>query len=470
MITLNTAWGIVQSALESSQEAINVIAGNTANANTPGYTVKHPELEQAAIVWLGNGKSISSGVALAGANSQRDRILNERINQQTQQNASSVARLSALNDVQSVFSTALAAGSSGNAGDVGEAVTNLFNGVAQLAANPTDASVREGVLAAAQSLAESFHRDSDALSAQRTSIDQTASSITDQVNSLTKDIALLNRQIAADSPSGDAGSLEDQRQSDLTNLSKLVGIHQIQTEQNGLTVTTVTGAVLIQGDVANVLSSAQSGGVSHFFKGSTDITADLASGGGQLGGLLTARDSDIPNALQQLDTLAYGVGTAVNAVNTAGLDGNGNPGGNVFQIPASVSGSAAAISVALADPSAIAAAAVGRGNADGSNARAMADLQSEAVVSGATPLGFYSAFLTQLGSHVSGVEADGAAEQASLSQLTDQQSALSSVNLNDQAASLQSFEQAYQAAAKVFSILSTVMVSAINLGTPTTAA
>jgi flagellar hook-associated protein 1 FlgK len=39
--------------------------------------------------------------------------------------------------------------------------------------------------------------------------------------------------------------------------------------------------------------------------------------------------------------------------------------------------------------------------------------------------------------------------------------------MNDQAALLQTYEQSYQAASKVFTILSSVMTSAINLGVET---
>src|ERR1039458_3971625 len=39
----------------------------------------------------------------------------------------------------------------------------------------------------------------------------------------------------------------------------------------------------------------------NFILGATDITSGLASGGGQLGGLLTVRDQNIPNALASLD-------------------------------------------------------------------------------------------------------------------------------------------------------------------------
>ena len=71
------------------------------------------------------------------------------------------------------------------------------------------------------------------------------------------------------------------------------------------------------------LTTGTVGGVTHFFVGTTDITSQLATGGGSLGGYLTARDQDIPSALNSLDQLAYSVSTQVNALNNAGTDLDG---------------------------------------------------------------------------------------------------------------------------------------------------
>ncbi len=87
------------------------------------------------------------------------------------------------------------------------------------------------------------------------------------------------------------------------------------------------------------------------------MTAQLTAGGGSLGGYLTARDQDIPNALASLDQLAYGISTQVNALNNAGTDLNGIEGTGtnsagvtgtgttplyIFNEPTQVAGSAAA--------------------------------------------------------------------------------------------------------------------------------
>src|SRR5208283_4826629 len=114
--------------------------------------------------------------------------------------------------------------------------------------------------------------------------------VTSQVNTLTSAIAQLNKQIQSTSPDADARTLEDQRQQDLSQLSQLIGINQITTENNGLAITTTSGQLLVAGENSFSLTSGTVDGVTHFFVGSTDITGQLASGGGQLGGYLTARD------------------------------------------------------------------------------------------------------------------------------------------------------------------------------------
>ena len=83
------------------------------------------------------------------------------------------------------------------------------------------------------------------------------------------------------------------------------------------------------------------------------------------------------------------------------------------------------------------------------------------------PVTFFSNFVTMLGARVTQVETANAAENASVTQLQNQNDALSAVNLNDEAAALQQLERSYQAASQVFAILNTIMASALNLGQQT---
>ena len=465
MGTISSAFNLMSQALEADQAALNVTANNVANANTPGYTRQTPDWQENPPVELG-GMSYGTGATETGSTSQRDRVLEERLDQQQQLASSSGTRLTALNTMETLF-TPNSGASGSNAGDIGSDISSFFNSFSSLEANPTNNALREEVLSSASILAGDVSGAAARLNAQRAALDQETGGVIGQVNSLTQTIAQLNLEIQSTSPNADAGALEDQRQQDLSQLSKLIGINQIRTEDNGLSVTTASGQLLVSQGQSFEITTGTAGGVTHFSAGGTDITAELAAGGGQLGGYLTARDSDIPNALASLDQLAYGIATAVNAQNGAGLDLNGASGANIFAAPAAVGGSAAAMCVTMTDPAGIAAAAAGQGTGDNSNAVAMADLAGQAIVGGQTPINYYSNFVSTLGATVNQVQTENAAQNASVSQLQSQRDALSSVNLNDEAVAMTTLERSYQAAAQVFTMLDSIMASAVNLGVQT---
>jgi flagellar hook-associated protein 1 FlgK len=359
------------------------------------------------------------------------------------------------------------------AGDIGSDITSFFDTFSSLEANPTNNSDRQAVLSAAKTLSGDISNAAASLDSQRSALDQEASGVTSQVNSLTSAIAQLNQQIMTTSPNADAGTLEDQRQNDLSQLSKLIGINQITTENNGLAITTTSGALLVSGNSSYQMTTGTVNGVTDFFVGNTDITSKLATGGGSLGGYLTARDTDIPSVLNSLDQLAYGISTEVNTQNNAGTDLDGVTGTTanplyIFSQPTAVSGSAASMSVVMTDPNKIAAAGAGEGTGDNSNAMTMASLANKTIVNGQTPSNYYSSFVSTLGSTVSEVQSENTAQTASVTQLQTQNDALSGVNLNDEASTLTTFERSYQAASQVFAILNSIMASALNLGEQTT--
>jgi flagellar hook-associated protein 1 FlgK len=465
MGTINSALSIMSQALEADQQALNVVANNVANANTPGYTEEKPNWQENQPLHIG-GVSYGQGVTETGSTSVRDRVLQSRLDQQQQLAASSGSRLTALDTLQALF-TPDSGSSSSTAGDIGSDLTSFFNSFSSLEANPTNNALRQSVLSKAGMLAGDISNAAASLNSQRSALDQEAAGVTSQVNSLTSAIAQLNQQIMTTSPNSDAGTLEDQRQQDLSQLSQLIGINQITTENNGLAITTTSGALLLSGASSYQMTTGTVNGVTDFFVGNTDITSQVASGGGSLGGYLTARDQDIPSALSSLDQLAYSVSTAVNAQNNAGTDLNGATGANIFSQPTVVAGSAAGMSVVMTDPNQIAAAGAGDGTGDNSNAVAMAALANQSTVNGQTPTNYYANFVTTLGSTVSSVQTENTAQKASVTQLQTQNNALSGVNLNDEASAMTTFERSYQAASQVFAMLNTIMASALNLGQQT---
>ncbi|HEY9137717.1 MAG TPA: flagellar basal body rod C-terminal domain-containing protein, partial [Terriglobus sp.] len=178
---------------------------------------------------------------------------------------------------------------------------------------------------------------------------------------------------------------------------------------------------------------------------------------GSIGGMLQVRDQDIPAVSQQLDSVASAIVSAVNAQNAAGTDANGNAGGPVF-----TGITATTFTLAISSGDGIAA------SLDGSNAAAIGALASQGIVGSLSASGAFSAMVSGLGHTVSTATTANTADAAVLDQTTTQVANVSGVSLDTEAANLTQYQRAYEAAAKVLSIVNELMAQAINLGQQTT--
>jgi len=437
-------------SLLAQEGAINTTANNISNVNTLGYSRQIPILTEAPPLDTGQ-MSIGNGVNFEGVQSVRDNILELRIDQETQQQNQLQSYVNSMNQVQSLFNDT-------EGGGLGDVINQFFSSFQQLADNPTDVPTRQAVLSAAQNLASAFQQTGQQLSTIQGGIDQEVSQTVDEINSDTTQLAGLNQQIASlQGNSEQAGMLEDQQYSVLNSLSKLVDVAVTDAGDGSLTITTTNGAPLVAGAQSFALSTATdpSTGFQHIFSQGTDETSNFT--GGQLAGLVEARDQAIPSALSNLDNLAAGIINAVNTQNGQGYDLNGDKGGNFFQpvvqpSPGSNAGAAENMAVAITDPSKIAASSDGT-QGDNANALAMANIQNQAVVNGETATDFYSNLVSTVGSDVSSATDDQEAVGLVLTQLQNQRSDISGVSLDEEAANLIRYQRAYEAAARVVSTI-----------------
>jgi flagellar hook-associated protein 1 FlgK len=251
-----------RAALLADQAGLNATANNVANQNTVGYTDEVVSFTSGDTVTLSGDTQTSQGPTVA-TSSLRDRVLDQRVQQQTQTSSSTSAEAAVLSQVEGVFSIT---GSSTSAGStqLGTDLNGFFSSLTALAANPSGEPTQQSVLSAAQALANAFNAASSGLSGVQQSVNGDLASGVTAVNALTTSIATLNAQIATNDPNQDAGPLEDQRQQDITQLSQLVGLDQVTTESNGMTLTTTGGTVLVSGSQAYALSSARWGPARRF--------------------------------------------------------------------------------------------------------------------------------------------------------------------------------------------------------------
>jgi flagellar hook-associated protein 1 FlgK len=457
MSSLNASLASALSGLIADQGALAATTNNVANVNTPGYSRQEPVLSASEPVVIGS-LSFGTGVTLQSIQSITDPILESQVQQQTQAQGQYTALASALQQTETNFTA--------SSNDIGTEISNFFDSLNQLSTDPSDLSVRQGVLTAAGNLASSFNATSASLSQQQTSLDQTVVQQVGQINQLTGQIAQLNAQVSNLQNVGEsAGTFVDQRQQAIDQLSAIVDVSVIPTD-NTLTLTTANGAALVSGDQSFQLQTQlNSAGLHQVYSQGNNITGSITSG--QLGGTIDARDQQIPAIQTQLDTLAAGVANSVNTVQQGGFDLNGDAGTDLFNPPpASGVGAAATLSVAITNPSLVAASSDGTSGSNG-NAEAMYALASQPVIAGQNPSDYYSGIVFNVGNATANAQAEQTASNLVLQQLTDQVSSVSGVSLDEEAAHMVQYQDAYSASAQVITTINDMMYAAIQMSTLT---
>jgi len=297
------------SALDASQDALNLIGNNLANADTTGYHEQVMDLTEADPTQIGN-LSVGSGVQVADTRRIIDQPLETAITNQTFSLADTTAQLNTLQQVQTELSP--------SSGSIGDDIEQFFNDVTQLATDPSDTTQRTVVIGDAQNLANTFNSLSGSLSQVQSGLDTQLSNSVSDINSLAQQIAQLNGQIENASTSGSTpNNLLDQRDQLINQLAGDINVQVIPANLNQVNVM-AGGTPLVVGNQNNTLQYSIAGGDQGQVT-ATGSSTPLTVTGGQVSGLLAVRNQSLADVQSQLNTLAGAVAQQVNNVQATGI-------------------------------------------------------------------------------------------------------------------------------------------------------
>ena len=236
MGSLYSALSISVGALEAQQAGLETTTNNLANMNTPGYSRQRPVLQEADPTIEGQ-LAFGNGVSLTGIESLRDSLLNVQIADEMQQQSKSQAYVDTMNQLQPLFPS--------DTSGIGAAISGFFASLNSLSSNPTDSSLRQSVLSAANNLATSFNETAGQLDSTRSNLDLNVQQDVQEVNQITAQIASINQTLASVSSTGSQyGSFLDQRDALVQQLSGLIDVSVLQ-QGSSLTLTTRQGTALV---------------------------------------------------------------------------------------------------------------------------------------------------------------------------------------------------------------------------------
>jgi len=319
------------SGLLAFQQALDVTSNNIANAATPGYSVESiqltPEPGQATA-----GGYLGSGVAVQGIT----RAYSELLAQQVRSSQASYASSSALATQAGQIDNMLSSSSAG----LTASLQSFVNALQTLSTSPSSTASRQALLSQAQALVQQINGYSSQIATYGSNLEQQISSDIGQVNTLATGIASLNTQIAADLAGGKTpNQLMDQRDNLVDQLSQYVSVNTTLESSGAMDVYVGSGQALVTGSIAQQLAAMPNPYNATQYNiglssagGTADVTSEI--GGGDLGGLLSARAQVLDPTQQQLGLISVGLASIMNQAQQSGMDLTGAPGQPMFAVGA----------------------------------------------------------------------------------------------------------------------------------------
>lgn len=434
-------------ALEAQQAGLTVTGQNIANLNTEGYARRSLLLAESRI----------GGVEVEGIRARRDLLLEARVRQEIP----AEARESALAESLSVVEAAL-----GRPGESLDArLSAFFDSFSALASDPSSTVARDGVLQQGRLLARGFNDIAGRLASARRDADAQVRTGVAEVNTLAGRVARLNVAIAA--AGDDAEALHDERELALQQLAELADVSVLRRDDGAVDVSIAGGRPIVIGETTYEMqvTSTPPAGLAAISVGGVDITTAISRG--RIAGAIDARDTRIPGYQAQLDELAYGVANAVNTAHQAGFDLNGNAGQAFFVPPGAVAGAAAALQLDPAidaGPTLVAASGTGAPG-DNQAARALADLRGARVIGGTSTFNeSWSQIVYRVGSDTQVARTEQQSRHEVVAQVERLRDQVSGVSLDEESANMIKFQRAYEANARLFSVVNSVLDTLMGIG------
>jgi flagellar hook-associated protein 1 FlgK len=446
-------------SLEAQRFGLDATGQNIANVNTPGYSRRTVDF---ASVPPETPYGVGRGVEVAGIRAQRDRLTERRLQQET----SGAERYAVIADSLSVLEATL--GTTSDSLDT--RLHAFFDSWSRLAESPTAAVARQDVVLQATTLAASFNGLANRLGEFARDADRRISTTVDEINQITRRIAVINNALGDAGATGPGLHLQDEQAALVKQLSALTEITVVQRPDGGVDIDSSTGHALVVGKSAFAMTAAATAPNGHLEVsiGGANVTQLLT--GARLGGLLQVRDVHIPEYAQALDEQAAALADAVNAAHSAGFDLDGNNGVAFFDYSSPVVGTTGAAAALRVNPAVAAnhrrvvAASVAQPG-DNQAARELADIRNALIMDGgtATLTDSWGQFVYRIGRDVQTATSETTLRKQVVMQVEALRDQVSGVSLDEEALNLMKFQRAYEANARFFQVIDSALTTLFEM-------
>ena len=437
---------IAASGAKAARLALDVTAQNIANASSEGYVRRTLRLEElASSGGVGQIGDISlSGVRLGAVVRNADSFRQAEVRRTGADAARGQTEVAGLENVQTAVEQS----------NVYPSIVKFEASLQQLASDPVDPSLRSAVIEAARTVTRTMNITSTSLDAAGTGLRFEAADGVSQVNQIATELGRVNLRLArASDASSDQTALLDQRDMLLERMSKYADVSTTIAADQTVEVRlggTSGPAIVTGGSAATLSMTTAANGTIAFAVGA----APAAIAGGELAGKAQALIK-LDDIRTRLDTVAGSLIATVNAAQTNGAALDGSAGIALFS-----GTNAATIGLNFEDGRKIATAPSGAGanSRDASNLTALRGSLATADPAGAMDALIFDISGTVAGRTVTRDALDTIAGNARIAL-----SAQAGVNLDQEAANLIRYQQAFQASGRAIQVASNILDTLIGL-------
>jgi len=468
----NTLWNTV-SGMNVSQAGLSTVGHNLANADTEGYSRQKVHIGNRGPLQVHTGSEQISqagqGARVENINRAHSTFLERQLLRDRLDRGFFDGQSGALRLFERLFDE-------GSSNTVGTAMDDFFNSVRELSQDPSSDGHRDMFLERTRDVTRSFNRVAQDSHRVQEDIDRSLQAKIERINELGEVIRNANARIGSIEAVGlTANDSRDHRDMAVKEIAELANVRVLIHRDGSAQIDLANGFTLVQGTTLaslRTLPDPANGGlraVQHIgLNGvATDITDSITRG--EIGGLLEARDTTIPDRMAEIDNLAFTFTQEVNAIHQGGFGLDGLGGRDLLTPIGAVNGAALAMAVepgVLANPDQVAAAtdplAV---PGDNRNLLRLADLQMarQGVLGDVSLNHFYGEVVRRVGSDVAQNQTYAEFHQARFEQSDALRESIEGVSLDDEMVDLSRYQKHFEASARVMDTVNRLMDEILQL-------
>lgn len=457
-------------SLMAHQQAMQVVSHNVANVNTPGYSRQEPVFAAAGPYTVpeatraAQAGQVGMGVEVIQIRRLSQSFINRSVWMEKQALGYWQVMSESLQHMEAIMPEP-------SEGGLSNALDQFWGAWRDLSADPESMALRAAAHEQGARMADVIRTYSEQIASYRQELNIQIQSYVQDINDIVQEIASLNNQITKVLAVGDQpNDLYDQRDQLVNRLSELCTITYVE-DTTGTATILMGGHYLVMRGEAAVLETVPSVGDPMLLDVQwVDRSVAVQPRGGKLGGILAARDNAISGVLASLDEIARALINEVNAVHNTGYGLDGSTGLDFFE---GASAATIRMSADVTDLTRLATAAGDplnpghpTGPGDGSIALAIAQIAGKSVLSGGaiTISDYYSMMIGRIGLQASHAEANREASKTMVAHLEDRRDQVAGVSLDEEAANMIRYQRAYQAAAKMITVIDQMIETLLNMG------